>query len=113
MVYDEGLADRIRAALPALAGGVIEERKMFGGIAFMLEGHLCCGIAKGELLVRLGPVGAREALSDPHAHPMEFTGRPMRSMILVRSDALGDAELQDWVDRAVEFTRGLDRRTPG
>lgn len=111
MVYDERFADRIRAALPA--GAVIEERKMFGGIAFMLDGHMCCGIAKGELLVRLGPAGVAEALSEPRAHPMDFTGRPMKSMVLVSPDALGDAELQEWVDRAVEFTRGLDRRTPG
>ena len=78
MAYDEMLADRVRAAITALDGNVTE-RKMFGGLAFLLEGNMCCGVLGDRLVLRLGA----EALREPHTRPMDFTGRAMASMMYV------------------------------
>lgn len=78
---------------------------MFGGIAYMVNGHMCCGVVKSALMLRLGPAGAQAALREPHTREMDFTGKPMNSMIYV--DAAGvDSEdaLEAWLRRAVEFT---------
>ncbi|MGV8964662.1 MAG: TfoX/Sxy family protein [Cellulomonas sp.] len=105
MVYDEKLADRVRAVLPADAR--VEERKMFGGLTFMLNGHMCCGIVKDALMLRLGPDGAELALDRPHVRPMDFTGRPMTGMVLVDPPGLDAPVLQDWIDKAAAFARAL------
>ena len=83
MAYDEDLADRVRAALPD--GEEVTERRMFGGLAFMLGGHMFCGVVKDTLMLRLGPEGAARALGQPHVRPMDFTGRPMKGMVFVVS----------------------------
>ena len=75
MAFDESLADRIRDVLVARAG--VSERKMFGGIAFMIAGNMACGVIGDDLMVRLGP-DAEKALEEPHTRPMDFTGRPMK-----------------------------------
>ena len=106
MAYDELLAERVRAALTGVAG--ITEKKMFGGIAFMLSGNMCCGIVKDELMVRLGPEGTAAALEEPHTRPMDFTGKPMKTMIYV--EAIGcadDLALTDWAERGVAFAKTL------
>jgi TfoX/Sxy family transcriptional regulator of competence genes len=74
VAYDEDLADRVRAVLPA--GEAVTERKMFGGLTFMLGGHMACGVVKDTLMVRLGPEGAGRALDRPHVRPVDVTGRP-------------------------------------
>ncbi|MDP2674691.1 MAG: TfoX/Sxy family protein [Dehalococcoidia bacterium] len=74
MAYDEELAERVRRALAGRKG--ISEKKMFGGIAFMLGGNMFCGIVKDQLMVRVGPERYDDALSRPHARPMDFTGPP-------------------------------------
>ena len=83
------------------------ERQMFGGLAFMLGGYMFCGVVKDTLMVRLGPEGARHALREPHVRPMDFTGRPMKSMVFVEPGGLAGAALRRWVDAAAEFARGL------
>ncbi len=106
MAYDEDVAYRIRAALADQDG--VTEKKMFGGLAFMVKGHMCCGLAKGQLMVRVGPEQYAACLAQPHAREMDFTGRPMKGFIYV--DEAGcdtDAELQAWVDRGVTFVTGL------
>lgn len=107
MAHDKGLADRLRRALPQ--GAEISERRMFGGIAFMVRGNMCCGVTKqGLLMLRLGEEAAAAALARPHARPMDFTGRPMKSMIFV--DAAGvdsDEALRAWVAEALAFARTL------
>jgi TfoX/Sxy family transcriptional regulator of competence genes len=105
MAYDENLADRVRALLEAEAG--FSERRMFGGIAFMLDGHMCCGVVDSDLMLRLGPDGADAALEHPHVRPMDFTGRPMSSMVFVAREGLQGVSLRAWVEQAATFARSL------
>jgi TfoX N-terminal domain len=105
VAYDEDLADRIRTVLPA--GEAVTERQMFGGLAFMLGGHMFCGVVKDALMVRLGPDGANRALDQPHVRPMDFTGRPMKGMIFVEPGGLHGTALQQWVDDAAGYARSL------
>jgi TfoX/Sxy family transcriptional regulator of competence genes len=72
MAYDQDLADRVRAVLPD--GEMVTERQMFGGLTFMLGGHMLCGVVKDTLMVRLGPDGADRALDRPHVRPMDSPG---------------------------------------
>lgn len=106
MAYDLGLADRIRAFLGRL--GDFSERKMFGGLCFLVKGHMCCGIVKNDLMLRLTPEAALAALREPNTRPMDFTGKPMKSMIYV--DAVGidtDPALERWVRSAECIARAL------
>ena len=105
MAYDEKLADRVRTLLEAEEG--FSERKMFGGIAFMLGGHMCCGVVDSDLMLRLGPDGAEAALDRPHVRPMDFTGRRMSSMVFVGPDGLRRSSLRTWVEQAATFARTL------
>ncbi len=105
MAYDEVLADRVRDLL--VGTGDLTERKMFGGLAFMLGGHMVCGIVGDELMLRLGAEGAGRALERPHVRPMDFTGRPMAGMVFVAAAGLRGAALRRWVDRAAAFVRTL------
>jgi TfoX/Sxy family transcriptional regulator of competence genes len=103
VAYDEQLAGRVRDVLspdPDLG-----ERKMFGGLAFMLRGHMCCGIVGDELMLRLGPDAAERALRKPHVRPMDFTGRPMRGMIYVAQAGLRGRALRTWLEKAQEHAR--------
>ena len=86
----------------------VAERKMFGGLAFLQRGNMVCGVVKADLMLRLGPQAAAEALAQPHTRPMDFTGKPLKSMIYV--DAAGidsDESLQRWVETALAFARTL------
>src|SRR5579863_4620114 len=106
MAYDLGLADRIRVVLGR--SGSFAERKMFGGLCFLVNGHMCCGIVKSDLMLRLTPETAKAALSEPHTRPMDFTGKPMKSMIYV--DAAGidsDPSLERWVRTAERVAQAL------
>ena len=105
MAYDEELADRVRVLLVGEEG--LTERKMFGGLAFMVNGHMACGIVKDELMLRLGAEGAEAALERPNVRPMDFTGRPMTGMVYVERGGLGDSELKGWVAQAAAFARFL------
>jgi TfoX/Sxy family transcriptional regulator of competence genes len=106
VAYDEKLAERVRAALSRKKG--VSERSMFGGLAFVVNGNMCCGVVDRRLMLRLGEGGAAKALSEPHARPMDFTGRPMKTMVYVEPAGLRpDARLRAWIDRAVTFARTL------
>ena len=76
MVYDEGLAQRLREQLDEEPG--LTEREMFGGIGFMLDGNMAAGVLGDELLVRVGPQGHDQAMADPHTRVFDLTGRPMK-----------------------------------
>jgi TfoX/Sxy family transcriptional regulator of competence genes len=109
MAYDEGLAQRIRD-LFADDPGVVE-KKMFGGLAFIVQGHMCVGVTSDELMVRVGPEQYEEALQLPHARKMDFTGRPLRGFIYVSEDGIeSDKDLQAWVDRALSFVHSLPHK---
>ncbi len=85
----------------------VSERKMFGGLAFMVDGHMACGIAGDDLMLRLGAEGAESALRKPHVRPMDFTGRPMTGMVFVEKAGLNGASLKRWVTAATSFARTL------
>ncbi len=109
MAFDEGLAQRVREALDDQA--VYEEERMFGGLAFMVDGHMACGVLDQELVVRLGEEGAAEALAEPGTRPMDFTGRVIRTMVYVDQGSLeSDEVLAGWVDRSIAYVRGLPPR---
>jgi TfoX/Sxy family transcriptional regulator of competence genes len=100
MAYNENLATRIRTALQARDD--VEERKMFGGITFMIAGRMACGVIHDDLMVKVGAEAYDGALAEPHTRPMDFTGRPMRGMVYVEpAGTASDADLERWVDRAV------------
>src|SRR5688572_4046264 len=106
MAFNETLAQRIRDALKAHRG--VSERKMFGGLAFMLNGNMCCGILGDELMVRVGDAGYENALKRPHVRPMDFTGRPMRGMIFVSTAGLQTRPaLESWLAPAVSHAQSL------
>lgn len=84
---------------------------MFGGIAFMVRGHMACGVVGQELMLRLGPEAAEEALREPHVRPMDFTGRPSRGAVFVSADGLRDPrDLERWIDAATAFVATLPAR---
>ncbi len=106
MLFDEVVAVRVRAEMADLPG--YSERKMFGGICFMINENMYCGVIRDELMVRLGNDLAGEALDEPHTRPMDFTGRPMRSMIFVEPEGFSSKpDLEHWVKKAVSFTGTL------
>jgi TfoX/Sxy family transcriptional regulator of competence genes len=107
MPYDEDLAARLRMALSGRAGVV--EKKMFGGLTFMLNDRMCCGVVKDDLVFRVGPDGYEEVLKLPGARPMDFTGRPMKGMVYVsRAGIASEKDLAAWVQRAVKFADSLN-----
>jgi TfoX/Sxy family transcriptional regulator of competence genes len=110
MAYDEDLADRVRAAIPA--GAEVTERKMFGGLAFLLNGHMFAGVVGHELMVRLGYQAVQQALERDHVREMDFTGRPMKNMIFVQPAGLRDPALRNWVTAAADHARSLPPKSP-
>lgn len=106
MAYDESLADRVREILAPRAD--LTERKMFGGIAFMVAGNMAVGVLGEDLMVRLEPEEAERALAEPHTRPMDFTGRPMKNMIFIDPSGTADDEsLAGWVDAGADFASSL------
>ena len=99
MASDETLAARVRRLLSD-RNDVIE-RAMFGGLTFIVAGHMCCGVNNNELIVRLHPDDVAAALARPHARPMDFTGRPLRGFVTVGSEGLNGPALRRWVGIAV------------
>jgi TfoX/Sxy family transcriptional regulator of competence genes len=99
MAYDERLAERLRALLAAEPGA--SERKMFGGVAFMLDDKMVVGVVGDELMVRVGPEQYGAALRRPHARPMDFTGKPLAGFVYVAAAGIKTAAaLSAWVERA-------------
>ena len=111
MAFDEGLAERIRLALQSrddLTADDVVEKKMFGGLAFMVRGHMTVGINGDELMVRLGPERYEGALARPHAREMDFTGRALRGFVYVSAEGTrGDEDLRRWIGEGVEFVKEL------
>jgi TfoX/Sxy family transcriptional regulator of competence genes len=105
VAYDEKLAARVRALLADRTD--VDERKMFGGLTFMVAGHMCCGVNGDELIVRLEPDHEDNALAESYARPMDFTGRPMRGFVTVQPEGLKGAQLNRWVQDAVARAESL------
>jgi TfoX/Sxy family transcriptional regulator of competence genes len=108
VAYDEALAGRIR---DVVALHEVAEKKMFGGLAFMLGGNMACGIIRDELMVRVGSDDHDRALAEPHTRAMDFNGRLMRGMLYVEKPGFaGDADLRRWVEWGVRFAGSLPRK---
>jgi TfoX/Sxy family transcriptional regulator of competence genes len=106
MAFDEALADRVREALAARPE--LSERRMFGGIAFMIGGNMAVGVIDDDLMVRLDPNDVEQALSEPNTRPMDFTGRPMKGMVFVEAaGTAADDDLAGWVDTGADFAASL------
>ena len=106
MSYDENLGARIRHILAKRTDVV--EKKMFGGLCFMVGGAMCCGLTKTDFMVRVGPDAYDDALAQPHARPMDFTGRPLAGMVYVAPEGIKSAAaLAKWVGRGVSFVSSL------
>jgi TfoX/Sxy family transcriptional regulator of competence genes len=106
MAYDEELAARIRRVFASRDD--VEEHRMFGGIAFMVNGHMACGILKDELMVRVGPEAHDEALTKPHVRKLDFTKRPMRGFVIVARDGISSPRsLGAWIRRGLDFVETL------
>ncbi len=102
MAYDEKLADRIRESMKGKRGVI--EKKMFGGVTFMLKDKMFCGIVKDELMIRLMENREEEALNNPHARPMDFTGRPMKGFVFVAPDGFKSKKaLEAWIELGIEY----------
>lgn len=106
MAFDEALADRIRDVL--LSRSEVSERKMFGGIAFMVAGNMAVGVIGEDLMVRLDPADAEKALEEPHTRPMDFTGKPMKNMVYVDAEGTAsDEDLTSWVEAGADYASSL------
>jgi hypothetical protein len=109
MAYDEQAAERIRRILGRRTE--FAERKMFGGVCFMVSGHMCCGLNQSALVVRVGREAYADALAQPHARPMDFTGRPLAGMVYVDPRGYETARaLERWVERGLGFVESLPAR---
>ena len=101
MAFDEVLGDRVRE----LCG--LPEKRMFGGLAFLLDGNMAVGVIGDDLIVRLSKEEHAAALSEPGARPFDMTGRPMAGWLVVAGDVLDDDVLESWVRRGVAFAETL------
>ena len=106
MAYDEALTARIRTNL--LTRPNVSEKSMFGGIAFLVNGNMCCGVHKNLLVVRLSAEEGTSLLSEPHVRPMDITGRPMKGWLFIEPKGYeADADLFTWIERAYAFASAL------
>src|SRR5215467_14243224 len=106
MAFDETLAARIRDALARKKG--VEEKKMFGGVGFLLNGNMVVVVWKDSLIVWLRPDNYDDALQEPHVKAFDLTGRPMKGWVLVEPEGVeGDDQLNDWIERAIKFVGKL------
>lgn len=106
MAYDEGLAERVRQFFNNVSG--VEEKKMFGGLCYIVAGHMCCGIIRDTLMARIGPDQYDDCLKMDHVREMDFTGRPMKGLVYVEPGGIGeDADLSAWINRCLDFVNSL------
>ncbi len=106
MAYDENLALRVGAVLGNLPG--LTEKKMFGGLGYLLNGNMACGVHKKFLIVRVGPDAYQDVLGRAHTKVFDITGRPMTGWVMVSPEGLKtDGNLQRWVIQGLDFAASL------
>ena len=106
MPYDKGLHERMTGLIDLRQGLV--EKKMFGGIGYMLNGNMCVGIWREYLILRLGLEGAEEVLQNEHTKPMDLTGKVMKGWVMVAPEAVAEEDqLEDYMQRAIRFVATL------
>ncbi len=111
MPYNEQLANQIRGIVGNQPG--LTERKMFGGIAFMIDGNMFCGVVRDDLMARVGPDRHEEALASPGARLMDFAARPMKGMVFVGPEGHAkDEQLRGWVEETLDYVRTLPAKKP-
>jgi len=105
MAFDETLAARVRALLRAMPEARdLVEKKMFGGLCFMVRGHMCCGVEKANLMMRVGPAQYAGALGRPGAREMDFTGKPLKGFVYVEpAHVAEDVALREWLGLCLDF----------
>ena len=106
MPYNTALEDKIEAIVPQWEG--LEKKKMFGGIGFLVNGNLACGVNKNDLIVRVGPEKHKEALARAHTRIFNMTGRPMAGWIMVDPEGCAsERELNGWIQQGIAFAHSL------
>lgn len=106
MAFDENLATRIRSALGRKKGVV--EKKMFGGLGFLLHGNILVGVWKNSMIVRFGPDQAEDAFLEPHVKDFDITGKAMKGWVMVAAEGVADEDaMKEWVQRAMKFVAKL------
>ena len=109
MAFDEKLAERTRAVLKGTAG--VTEKRMFGGIAFMLRGHMFVGIVDAMLMARVGPAEYEASLAKRHVREMDFTGKPLRGYVYVDPAGMRTArDLAAWTRKCIAFVSTLPKK---
>ena len=105
MAYDEKLGDRIREIIAETQQNV-EEKKMFGGLCFMVNDKMCLGVMKEKLMLRINPATYDEMMEEEGCHPMNFTGRSMKGIVLVDPNAIRTKkQLQYWINIALDYNK--------
>jgi len=106
VAFDEELAERIRARVSRMKH--VEEKRLFGGLGFMLNGNMLVGVWKQSLIVRLGPDASEAALLEPHVRVFDVTGKPMKGWVMVEAEGVEDeGQVKEWVQRALKFVEKL------
>jgi len=109
MAYNKKLEQRVWALLKQTPG--IDSKKMFGGIGFLLNGNMACGLLNDDLIIRVGPDGYEETLTLPHTRKFDVTGRTMKGWVMVsKTGCDSDKDLSIWVQRGVTFARSLPKK---
>ena len=111
MSYDEGLAERIRTAMASVVDRPVAEKKMFGGIAFMLDDKMCVGVVKEDLMVRVGPLRHESALKERGARVMDFNHRPAVGFLFVGPEGYeSEKDLTKWLGWSIEYVDSVPAR---
>ncbi|WP_372789517.1 TfoX/Sxy family protein [Paraconexibacter sp.] len=106
MAYSEELADRIRDVIGARSG--VTERRMFGGVVWMIDGNMAVGTLGEDLMVRVGAQDTQRALTEPHVGPMDFTGKPLKGFVRVAAEGIADGvQLAGWIDVGADYATSL------
>lgn len=105
MSYNEELAHRIRQNLDGFSDN-IDEKKMFGGIAFLYQGKMCCGVVKDDLMIRVISEKYEKALESPHTRPMDFTGKPMKEFLYIDPQGFEtEVQITEWINLGIEHAK--------
>jgi TfoX-like protein len=108
-LFSERTVKQVRRAIASTPG--LSERPLFSGVAFMVQGNMCCGVIEDNLVVRVGPDTYDAVLREPHTRPMDFTGRPLPGFVYVdRAGFASRTSLRQWIDRGVSFVQTLPPR---
>ena len=109
MPYDLTLAQRVSTLLRGRRG--ITQQRMFGGLCFLVDGKMCCGVERNRLVVRVGPERYAASLRQQHVKPMDFTGRPLRGFLYVLGEGVkSQTQLKRWIDAGLTHARSLPQK---